>query len=177
MSTVTLFTYSNSEAQLTVGIKDTATEFRIYLSVRDHALNYFIDISREYRWLSNFAPVSIAYEGNIYPTVEHAYQAAKTLSDREAALIQACRTPGDAKRMGRRLTIRPDWDQIKRSVMLELLRLKFRDHPYKGLLTATDGTIMIEGNYWGDVYWGMFRGKGQNVLGQLLTQVRSELLQ
>lgn len=47
MSTVTLFTYSNSEAQLTVGIKDTATEFRVYLSVRDQALNYFIDIPRE----------------------------------------------------------------------------------------------------------------------------------
>jgi N-glycosidase YbiA len=129
----------------------------------------------EHRWLSNFAPAAIAYGNHTYPTVEHAYQAAKTNNDNERRQVLACVTPGQAKRWGRQLTIRADWEIAKRDVMLGLLRLKFQQEPYRQQLIGTGDAVLVEGNEWGDTYWGICGGKGQNVLGQLLMQVRSEI--
>lgn len=129
-----------------------------------------------YRWLSNFAPATVRHEGLIFSTVEHAYQASKTDDYNERRRVLACATPGDAKRMGRRVTISKDFDSTKQQVMLSLLRQKFRLPAYKRQLLQTGDAQIIEGNTWGDRYWGVCGGTGENVLGQLIMQVRAELV-
>jgi ribA/ribD-fused uncharacterized protein len=128
----------------------------------------------QYRWLSNFAPCQVTMDGVTYPSVENAYQAAKTL---KPILREAFEDvpPGVAKRQGRMITLRPDWEQVKEQVMLDLLRRKFHHPLYCLKLLATGTAELVEGNYWGDTYWGVCRGVGKNRLGMLLMQVRSEL--
>ena len=130
----------------------------------------------EYRWLSNFAPALVDYDGVSYPTVEHAYQAAKTMDGVERARIAAAASPGRARRLGRSVALRADWDVLKLDVMLDLLRQKFHLSEYRSKLLATGDSVLIEGNVWGDTFWGVCRGVGENHLGKLLMRVRCELL-
>lgn len=131
----------------------------------------------EYRFLSNFdTTVTIEYDYAMYPSLEHAYQAAKTLDINERRKIQDCQTPGEAKRMGKTVTLRPDWENIKLHVMRDLLRKKFSVHPLREKLIQTYPMQLIEGNNWGDTYWGVCNGKGENRLGLLLMEVRDELI-
>lgn len=129
----------------------------------------------EYRWLSNFWPVRIAYDGYVWSSVEQAYQAAKFNDSTKKQAIQTCKAAGDAKRMGRGSGIRTDWEDVKEQVMLDLLRLKFKDVYLSNKLLATGDAYIVEGNYWGDTYWGVCRSVGLNRLGVLLMQVRREL--
>ena len=129
----------------------------------------------QYIWLSNFWMSPIEYEGNIYKSVEHAFQAAKTLDPLERDYIAAASTPDIAKRRGRTVHLRHDWEQIKEMIMLDLLRIKFRHIGLRAALLGTQHHELIEGNHWGDTYWGVdHRLGGQNRLGMLLMQVRSE---
>jgi len=129
----------------------------------------------EYRWLSNFAVAPVVYEGMLFRTVEHAYQAAKTLEWDQREHIAAAWSAGEAKRRGRKLKIRDNWDDVKLHVMLVLLRQKFAVAPYRSLLIETGDAEIIEDNWWHDRFWGVCRGSGQNHLGRLIMQVRSEL--
>lgn len=130
----------------------------------------------EYRWLSNFWPSPVRYEGLLFPTVEHAYQAAKCLHQEDKIRIQQAKTPVEAKRMGRRVALRPDWEQIKLDIMRSLLRQKFApDTKLAQQLIATGDTQLVEINTWGDYYWGVCNGKGENHLGRLLMEIREEL--
>lgn len=131
--------------------------------------------SKGFEWLSNFFPAPVVYRGVNYNTVEHAYQAAKTLVLAEREQIRMCSTPGKAKRLGREVTMRPDWDKIKLTVMLHLLRQKFNIPELRDKLLATGDIRLIEGNTWGDTFWGVCNRTGMNHLGRLLMQVRSEL--
>lgn len=133
----------------------------------------------EYRWLSNFWPVQVTLDGMDFPSVEHAFQAAKTL-DLETREIFQAGTAGAAKRLGRKLEVRPDWEEMKREVMLGLTRQKYRNA--RGLLEkllATGDQGIVEGNYWHDNYWGQCLcgtcGEGLNTLGRILVQVREEM--
>lgn len=128
-----------------------------------------------WRFLSNFWAVPVAFEGHTYPSVEHAYQAAKTTSDYFREQIRNCDTPGLAKRMGRQITIRKDWDSIKIEVMRTLLREKFSHPALRAQLLKTCDAELIEGNDHGDYFWGMVDGSGQNWLGKLLMELRTEL--
>lgn len=131
----------------------------------------------KYSFLSNFAPASIQYNGVYYPSVEHAFQAAKTVSSYDKLVISLLQTPGEAKRAGRCVQLRDDWDLIKDAVMLDLLRLKFNGsvRDYKQQLLATADAELIEGNNHNDCYWGVSKGTGLNKLGKLLEQVRQEM--
>lgn len=129
----------------------------------------------EYRWLSNFVPVKIKLGGEIYPSVEHAYQAAKTLSLEERTQIRLCTTPGEAKKLGKHVSMRPHWEKLKLQIMEAILREKFKQEPYKTLLLATGNTLIEEGNYWKDEYWGIYQGRGSNHLGILIMQIRDEM--
>jgi ribA/ribD-fused uncharacterized protein len=134
--------------------------------------------SGPFAFLSNFAHSPIIFDGLPYSTVEHAFQAAKTLDVGERRRIADMQSPRDAKRAGRRLALRADWDKERVGVMLALLRLKFSPGtPMAEKLLATGGADLIEGNTWGDRFWGTVDGVGQNHLGRLLVQVRSELNQ
>lgn len=122
-----------------------------------------------YRFLSNF---DRELDGT---TLEHKYQASKTLNPAEVAYVLAARTPAEAKKRGRQVTLRPDWEAVKREVMLDLLREKFGKPPYRAMLLATGTAHLEEGNWWGDRYWGTVQGVGANWLGKLLMVVREEL--
>ena len=129
----------------------------------------------EHRFLSNFYPSVIIINGKSYPTVEHAYQAAKTVELHQRVWIQNSKTPGEAKRRGRRICMRPDWEQVKTRAMLVMLRKKFNISELKEELLKTDKATLIEGNTWGDTFWGVCNGVGENNLGKLLMKVREEL--
>ena len=128
-----------------------------------------------YRFLSNFYPSPLVYQGLMFPTVEHAYQSAKTMDPwirREFTLI---RLPAAAKRYGSRIKVRTDWEDVKLSIMLELLMKKFRDPRLAGLLLDTGHAELIEGNDWGDTFWGVCKGKGTNHLGNQLMLIRTTI--
>ena len=130
----------------------------------------------QYRFLSNFWPATVEFEGITYPDVEHAYQSAKTLDMSERRRIAALPTPAEAKHAGEALPLRSDWLSIKYNVMLQCVRYKFTHHPELAkLLLATGNAYLEEGNTWHDEIWGVYQGQGTNWLGKILMQVRSEL--
>lgn len=133
----------------------------------------------EYAFLSNFFPCYVQYEGLDYPSVEHAFQAAKSLDLEVRRGMQVCPSPADAKYCGRRLKLRPDWEQIKIQVMRDLVKDKFTRNlstvDIKKLLLETGDAYLEEGNHHRDTFWGTVDGKGQNWLGKILMEVREEL--
>lgn len=130
----------------------------------------------EYRFLSNFWPASVVYEGKLYPSTEHAYQAAKTHNADIREKIANTPTPDKAKYLGKSLKLRSDWENVKDDVMRELVSQKFTVHPeLKQKLIDTGDQELIEGNTWNDTYWGVCRGKGQNKLGKILMDIRKQL--
>ena len=134
----------------------------------------------EYTFLSNFTYCPIEYDGIRYPTNEHFFQAMKSLDREERKRIAACETPGRAKRMGRQVELRGDWEEIKTDIMMLALRLKFSDPIFKAKLLETGNEELVEGNNWHDRTWGVCicdecGGQGQNLLGQLLMELREEI--
>ena len=129
----------------------------------------------EYRFLSNFWPCQIEYEGIQYACTETAYQASKSLFFNIKTEISKMK-PGAAKRYARTVALRPDWEQVKLKVMEDVVRLKFNSSQnLKELLLITGDQELIEGNTWNDTFWGVCRGKGENHLGKILMKVRTEL--
>jgi len=129
----------------------------------------------EYRFLSNFHPSPITIKGQVYPTVEHAYQAGKALYRDEREMIQQAISPGQAKRLGKIVIRKPDFEERKLKYMEKCLREKFKDPRLARLLLNTGSQNLIEGNTWGDRFWGVCHGKGENHLGRLLMKIREEL--
>ena len=140
-----------------------------------------VEFDGQYYFLSNFYPSPILYEGIVYPTNEHFFQAMKTLDQTERQKIANAETPGIAKRLGRTVQLRPDWEQIKVDVMRTGLMLKFTDAALAKKLLATGDEELVEGNWWHDNTWGnchcpkCSRAGGRNLLGMLLMEVRKEL--
>lgn len=133
--------------------------------------------SGEHEFLSNFYPCVVVYEGWEYRTSEHAYQAAKSCDPTVRQKIQATLKPGIAKRLGRQVQLRPDWNKIRRDVMYEILSNKFSGENELGrMLLNTFPHELVEGNWWGDKYWGVCKGVGSNWLGKLLVMRRNELM-
>lgn len=143
----------------------------------------------EYRFLSNFYPSKVVFDNIKWPTVEHAYQWAKidwevmdSIESREDQQIERIAkfvsyTPGQAKRASRALPLRPDWEVVKDGIMRSLLEQKFKSgSELAEKLIETHPQELIEGNTWGDVYWGVCNGKGLNKLGEILMSIRNELV-
>lgn len=129
----------------------------------------------QYRWLSNFYPCIIMMHGDAYQSVEHAYQAAKTNDPALRKVFQLhCISAGSAKRAGRKIPIRPDWNDIKLKVMTKLVTRKFEHPELLTKLLATGNEELVEGNWWGDTYWGVCAGKGANHLGHIIMQIRKD---
>lgn len=157
--------------------------------------------SGPWAFLSNFHACTVTLDGEQYPSVEHAYQAAKTLKPERRLIFQVpsalpLDTPeflraflaqrpisaGRAKKLGEDLPLRPDWDDAKLDVMRGLLLQKFYPTYLRRKLLATFSAVLVEGNYWHDQYWGICNGhcyrgphepSGENMLGQLLVEVRT----
>lgn len=129
-----------------------------------------------YRFLSNFEYADVEMGGNIYPTTEHAYQAAKTLNEDERELIRTCGEPKFAKRWGSKVKMRRDWDDLKVEYMYDLNCQKYNNHPHlREKLLATGDAYLEETNTWNDTFWGVCNGVGENTLGKLLMQIRDEI--
>lgn len=145
--------------------------------------------SGHYEFLSNFYPTPqpiwlrlrcvyspLANWG--YPGAEYAYQAAKTWDHQWRAYILMAQTPGIAKRMAgpkSKMPLRGDWDVIRLGLMKDLLIQKFSHPILRERLLATDDHDLIEGNNWGDLYWGVCNDQGENHLGKLLMEIRSDI--
>jgi ribA/ribD-fused uncharacterized protein len=130
----------------------------------------------EYGFLSNFYTAEVVYEGIEYKSVEHAYQAAKSLDPAERNEVAMASTAGIAKKLGKHVTKRDDWDEIKLAVMFDLVMQKFKNHAdLREKLIATGDQELVEGNWWGDRFWGVCKGTGENHLGKILMRVREEV--
>lgn len=124
-------------------------------------------------FLSNFAESKIELSGHSFQNGEAAFQSFKDLSRMsEFATIR----PNQAKRLGRQVNLRADWEQIKDSVMYDVVLAKFsQNDDLKTKLLATNERLLVEGNWWKDKIWGVAEGKGDNRLGEILMRVRKEL--
>ena len=126
-------------------------------------------------FMSNFYPCEVAFEGRVYKSSEHAYIAAKTTDDNIRAYVSAQSTPSAAKKVGRSIPLRENWNDSRINYMRIILESKFGDYGLRDKLDATKGYELIEGNTWGDTFWGQCDGKGQNNLGKLLMSIRDDI--
>lgn len=130
----------------------------------------------KYYFLSNFYDAALIYDGIWYGNAEAAFQAQKCMKKEEKERFSHL-PASEAKRLGRKVYMRQDWNRIKVDVMKNILRAKFDQNPdiqYK--LMETGNAMLAEGNTWGDTFWGvdMITGEGKNMLGELLMQIRKE---
>ena len=140
------------------------------------------DFRGDYAFLSNFFPAPVKWNDVLYPTVEHAYQAAKTTNEEDREWIRSAPTPAIAKKRGslrgvdgRKIELRASWDAGgKVFVMTCLLSRKFEEEPLRSMLLATGDAELIEDNWWGDRFWGVCNGEGENHLGKILMRLRDE---
>lgn len=129
----------------------------------------------EYAFLSNFWPCPVKLDGVTYPTVEHAYQAGKTLDPVFRDMIREAVKPAYAKRIGKAVALREGWDDIRLEVMRQLCWQKFALLDLRQKLLATGSVELIEGNTWGDKFWGVCEGVGENNLGLILMNIRDRI--
>lgn len=138
----------------------------------------------EHRFLSNFWEEPVQVGSRVFPSAEHAYQAAKTADPASWDWIASATTPGEAKKWGYTLTLRPGWDEMKVRVMTSIIQAKFApttDLSHK--LMGTGAQQLIEGNTWGDKFWGCVLEPGpkegtwvgRNELGRILMEQRRVL--
>lgn len=128
----------------------------------------------KFDFLSNFYPCFVAYEGQEYGSAERAFQAAKTLNVDERKQFVLCATNVEAKKRGRHVKLRPDWERVKYDVMYDILKSKFSNSYLKQKLLDTGDAYLEEGNNHGDKIWGTVKGEGQNNLGKILMKIREE---
>ena len=130
-----------------------------------------------YRYMSNFHIAPVIYEGLEYPSTENGYQAAKSTDPEIRKQFQNI-TPSESKKLGQKIAKRPDWDEIKYQVMLDLCTYKFTMHSdLREALLSTYPKYISEENHWHDTYWGVCNGIGENMLGKTLMRIREELKQ
>jgi ribA/ribD-fused uncharacterized protein len=165
----------------------------------------FFDQKEEYGEFSNFYSAPIKYQNKLYPTSEHLYQALKFIYDGASKdsleygeLIRKAKTPNISKILAgqktgggykwrtdlnpiikdyleRGVKLREDWEQVKDKIMLDVLRLKFKDSRFKNLLLSTNNSLLIESSPY-DYYWGEGKdGTGKNQLGKSLMILREEI--
>jgi len=135
----------------------------------------------KYFFLSNFFIKNVLYKGFWYRSSEHAFQAQKAINEIDRLFLANAQTPAIAKRRCDEIILRPDWYAVRMLEMHDILICKFSDNVLSKKLLETGDALLIEGNSWGDRYWGMVRDKvtgewkGDNFLGQLLMKVRNEI--
>ena len=126
----------------------------------------------KYSFLDNFYDHTIEIDGKTYPTTEHYFQACKAKTEKGHELIRNFKCPSEAKMTGNMIPLREDWENKKIGVMKKALVEKFKDPELRAGLLATGDEVIIEGNTWGDRYWGKVDGVGRNKLGKMLMALR-----
>ena len=134
------------------------------------------EFSGNYRYLSNFWLCPVMRGDWVYPSTENAYQAAKYPKEQRSLFVNI--SPAKAKELGADVELPDNWETEKLVVMRKLLKQKFRVGTMNTILLASTGNEeIVEGNTWGDVFWGVCDGVGENHLGKLLMGIRSELIE
>lgn len=134
------------------------------------------DFENEYEFLSNFYECPVTFEGLTFGSSEAAFQAQKSSDPSDREKFTGLR-PSESKRAGYKVKLRDDWNEVKVSVMHEILKAKFTQNPdLMEKLSATKQALLVEGNDWQDTFWGfdINLGYGENMLGQLLMRIRAE---
>jgi len=131
--------------------------------------------SGDWAFLSNLYLSPVEWNSFLFPSVENAFQAAKT-SEAEAWKRLTALPPDQAATFGQTVPLRPDWEEIKLTVMAELLAAKFEIPALRRRLIATARRDLINQNWWGDRFWGRVKDQGENHLGRLLMELRQRLL-
>lgn len=128
-------------------------------------------------YLSNFYEAKFIYKDILWPSVEHAYQAMKSDSKSVWEYVAKLKSPNEAKKFGRRVCLRRNWEDIKLSIMISCVRAKFTQNKnLKEMLVATGDQILVEYTWWGDTYWGVNTNyEGENHLGIILMEIRNEI--
>ena len=139
--------------------------------------------SKNYKFLSNFYLVTITKDNQNWPSSEHLFQSSKTLKIEEQEKIRLEPDPGKTKKLGKNVSIREDWEEVKVRIMYDCLRMKFGQNPeISEELIKTYPMQLIEGNYWHDNFWGKCNcercksKEWKNILGLLLEKVRLEYI-
>lgn len=143
--------------------------------ITDHRIIDSFTAAAGYAYLSNFYLSTIYIDGNPFATIEHAYQSHKTVDESIRDLIRRSKSPAEAKKLGRSLILRDDWEQVKIPLMKSFLQKKFENPFLRPLLVGTENSELIYSNTWNDRFWGVCRGTGLNWLGKLLMQLREEI--
>lgn len=142
--------------------------------------NSIVEFRGDYSFLSNFYPHSIEYMGILYPSSEHAYVSAKSNNVDFKIKISKIKSPSEVKRLGRETDLVENWNNIKLSIMEEIVRIKFSDEVMKSQLLATNGKDLYEGNWWHDNFYGYCICDKcgdkikNNHLGNILMKIRNE---
>lgn len=141
---------------------------------------------KEHRFLSNYHVCSIIYEDIEYTSTEAAYQAAKIYFSESKLRTNvergriAAMAPSESKQETHKdsfkAMIRPDWDDVKVGIMYEINLYKYSKHPeLREMLLETGDKYLEETNWWGDIFWGVCDGEGENHLGMTLMRIRNEI--
>ena len=143
------------------------------------------NFNKEFYYLSNFYPISYTLESHddiLYKSVEHGFQSEKAINIEDRNRIIEQKTPGLAKRLGKNIKCKPQWDEIKLEIMKKHVLAKFQQNDYiKKKLISTNNIILIEGNTWHDNFWGKcscvkcISCEKNNNLGKILMEVRDIL--
>lgn len=129
----------------------------------------------DFFFLSNFYECPVTYKQLTYTNNEVAFQAQKCTSDSEKIQFTKL-NPTEAKKLGRKVNLRKDWEAVKVRIMEEIVRAKFTQNTeLADKLLATGDAYLEEGNTWGDRIWGTVNGSGANRLGFILMQIRAEI--
>lgn len=139
------------------------------------AILFYSHSKGPYRSLSNFFESPMVIDGKTYTTVEHFFQASKATREEDHERVRLAASPFDAKKLGRQVALRKDWEQIKCEVMKRALVAKFTQHEDLAWLLTGSGETPLREDSERDFVWGWAKGKGRNLLGQLLEEVRKEL--
>ncbi len=139
---------------------------------------HFYRVTDEYGCFSNFSPHPVRLDGKLWPTSEHYFQAQKFADFRHQESIRRTRSPMIAARMGRdrKKPLRPDWEAVKLNIMRHAVRAKFTQHEdLRAILLGTEEATLVEHTENDGVWGDGGDGSGENLLGKILMEVRSEL--
>ena len=148
----------------------------------------------QYEFLSNMHLCTVIIGDMVFPSAENAFQAMKCKTHKQMEEFQHI-TPYEARRRGKDIDVRSNWDKIRIPVMKKVLQAKFEDQELADKLLRTEDMFLCELNYWGDTFWGKApvvehhkevdgdvirewttrKIKGENHLGKLLCEIREEI--
>lgn len=138
-------------------------------------MDYINEFRNDNYFLSNFYECPVTYNGLTYKNNESAFQAQKCINPKDREQFTTLNS-SEAKKLGRRVVLRKDWEDIKVQVMKEIVTAKFeQNEDLQQKLLDTGDAYLEEGNTWGDRVWGTVNGAGANNLGKILMEVRENI--